>query len=343
MPRSAPPKFVIDLVRAAAAAPSADNSQPWQFSYCEPELSIAYADRVTGKTFPADHHATQLAIGAAAENLYAAASAMQVDLECVPAGAGAYLKFRIDGSRALTLPDTHPLFTRHTNRFPYKRDPLPHAVLDDIRGLRQSAAAVRVITDPSELTLLARATDLSSQVRFQTREVHELLAHSLRFHPADVARGDGLDVSTFDLPPGGRFLLSITRDWGTMTRLNRLGIYRIFAAAESKPVARGPAVIAVSGGEAIDAGRLMQRCWTMLNAAGLALQPHYVVADQLLRLQKGVLPASHQGVLRHVADIGTKLFGAAQLHIMLRCGFATRSTPRSRRLALSDVFEAQLC
>lgn len=343
MPRSAPPQFIIDLARAAAAAPSADNSQPWQLTYCEPELSIAYAERVTGKTFSPHHHATRLAIGAMAENLYAAASAMQVGLEPMPARAGAYLIFRVDGSHALPLADAHPLFLRHTNRFAYQRDTLSGGILEEIKALHEGAAGLQVITDPSEIRLLARATNLSSRIRFQTREVHELLAHSLRFDPAEVAHGDGLDVSTFDLPPGGRFLLSITRDWQTMARLNRLGGYRIFAAAESKPVARAPAVIAVLGGDPIDAGRLMQRCWTLLNAAGLALQPHYVVADQLLRLQQGLLPLSHESVLRPVADIVAKLFGTAQLHIMLRCGVATRSTPRSRRLALSDVLEVQPC
>lgn len=343
MPRAAAPRFVIDLARAVAAAPSADNSQPWRLSYCEPELTLAYADRVAGKTFPADHHATLLAIGAAVENLYAAADSMDVRIEQMAAGPGAYLKFRLDGSRASPLADTHPLFSRHTNRFAFKRDAPPGALLNEIRALRVGAAGLQVITDPNEISLLARATYLSSQIRFQTREVHELLAHSLRFDPAEVARGDGLDVSSFDLPPGGRLLLSITREWRTMARLNRLGIYRIFAAAESKPVGRAPAVIAVVGGEALDAGRLMQRSWIMLNAAGLALQPHYVVADQVLRFKRGLLPLSHRGALRRVADIGANLFGTEQLHIMLRCGFATRSAPRARRLALTDVLGVQPC
>lgn len=343
MPPAVAPKFVIDLARAAAAAPSADNSQPWQLAYCAPELTIRYAERVAGKTFPADHHATLLAIGALIENLYAAASVMHVGIERVEAGPGAYLKFRLDGSRALPLADTHPLFSRHTNRFPYKRDALSVAVLDEISALREGLAGLRVFTDSSEIRLLARATNLSSQVRFQTREVHELLAHSLRFDPTDVARGDGLDVSSFDLPPGGRLLLSITRDWRTMARLNRLGIYRVFAAAESKPVAHAPAVIAVVGGETPDAGRLMQRCWTILNAAGLALQPHYVVADQLLRRQLKTMPEPHKQLLRPVAELAAKLFGTSQLHIMLRCGYATRSAPRSRRLALTELFGVQPC
>ena len=343
MPRPGRPKFVIDLARAAAAAPSADNSQPWQIRYCEPELSISYANRVTGKTFAADHHATLLAIGAATENIHAAANAMGVSLERLTPADGGYVKFRVDGSRALPLVDTHPLFSRHTNRFAYKRALPPATPLDEISALREGEAEVRVITDAGEIKALARATDLSSQVRFQTREVHELLAHSLRFEYGDVARGDGLDVSSFDLPPGGRFLLSATREWKTMAFLNRFGIYRVFAAAESKPVAKAPAVIAVVGGDALDAGRLMQRCWMMLNAAGLALQPHYVVADQLLRRHLETMPAAHKQTLAPVAELAAKLFGPAQLHIMLRCGYATRNAPRARRLPLNDVFEVQPC
>lgn len=343
MPRPGRPKFVVDLARAAAAAPSADNSQPWQIKYCEPQLSIGFAERVAGKTFAADHHATLLAIGAATENIYAAANAMRVGLERMAPAPDVYVGLRIDGSGALPLVDTHPLFSRHTNRFAYKRAAPPSTLLDEVSALKEGEAEVRVVTDRDEIGTLARATDLSSRVRFQTREVHELLAHSLRFDYDEVARGDGLDVDTFELPPGGRFLLAVTREWKTMARLNRLGVYRVFAAAESKPVASAPAVIVIKGGDPLDAGRLMQRCWMMLNAAGLALQPHYVVADQLLRRQLETMPTQHKQILEPVAQIAQRLFGSAPLHIMLRCGYAARNAPRSRRLPLHNVFEVQPC
>lgn len=54
------------LVTAGLQAPTADNSQPWHFSWDGSCLALSYdADRVSGLTFPSNDPATLLSVGGA--------------------------------------------------------------------------------------------------------------------------------------------------------------------------------------------------------------------------------------------------------------------------------------
>lgn len=232
----------------------------------------------------------------------------------------------------------HPLFARHTNRFPYKRDPLPAAAASDVAAMQQGEARTVWLTDEA-VGRMASEVNAASQVRFQTREVHEWLGHSLRFSAEAVARGDGLDVATLALPPGGGAFLRFLGPWSRMRRFNAVGGYRMMAAIEAAQVRRAPALLAITapdGADAVlDAGMLMQRAWIALNAAGLAVQPYYVIPDQFHRLAEGKVPP---GLEEQVAAIGQRcagvlgLHGGAQLQMLFRVGYARRPAVRARRL-----------
>ena len=334
------PRCVTELARAARAAPSADNSQPWQINYADQVLELGYASRVVGATFPAEHHATRLAMAACVENIVQAGRVIEVGLEQLPADNSHYARFRLDSvpTDSPALPDTHPLFLRHTNRFSFLRQPIPKSTIDTVMPLREGGSVVRVLADAQEIAALSTAVRLASSVRFSTQQTHELLAGSLRFSASDVECGDGLDVATLNLPPGGRALLKFTREWRSMERLNKFGLYRIFARAEADPVRKAPLLIAIVGGSANDAGRLMQRVWILLNGSGVAVQPYYVVSDELNRLESGQLSGHHAGQIRAAKAIVESLIGTAELHIVLRCGFPTRQPQRSKRLPLNRLF-----
>jgi len=187
---------------------------------------------------------------------------------------------------------------------------------------------------------IATLVRIASQVRFQTREIHEWFSASLRFTEIEVARGDGLDVATFDLPPGGRvFMRWLMSDWRNMALLNRIGGYRMMAGIEAASMTKAGAIIAILGSEtlsgALDAGRLMERIWIKLNQSGLAVQPYYVVSDQLTRLTEGKVPdrlRHHVERLRDEVSSTLSLPPHARLHMLLRVGKPMRVPIRSRRI-----------
>jgi hypothetical protein len=235
---------------------------------------------------------------------------------------------------------SHALFARHTNRHPYKPTPIPSKITSAVSDMRANEARIALIDSASELARLGRATQIASEARFRTPEIHAWLGASLRMTPDSAAVGDGLDLRTLHLPPGGRHLLAYIADWRRLERLNRIGAYRLLGAIESQPIRRGPLSIAIVGGDPLSAGRLMERAWIYLNAQGLAVQPYFVVPDQMQRLSSGdiaspLLPS----IGAMAADMKSLLaLGSNEtLHMVLRIGWPTRVAHRSARLPLERL------
>jgi hypothetical protein len=335
------------LLNAARWAPSADNSQPWHLRCDGRILAVAYDQaRVEGITFPPHDPATLIAMGAVRENLWQASIASGLRVERIEPAADEYFRLLVsETSTTASAPDRHPLFLRHTNRLTFRTDPLPRQLTARLLDTSEDAARVQLLEGVSDLARLGRLVRQASTIRFQTREANQSLGRSLRFTPQEVSRGDGLDVATLNLPPGGRGIMRLMADWRRMESLNRWGAYRLFAAIEAKSVTNASAIIAITGASghagALDAGQLMQRVWIMLNGEGLAVQPFYVVADQLFRRDDGLLPRGLEqagDALANAADELLNLSGS-KLYMLLRVGYPIRPPIKSKRLPLNAVCE----
>ncbi len=335
------------VLEAARWAPSADNSQPWRLTWDGKTLAVGYdAPRAENATFASENPATLVAMGALLENVLQAAAATEIGLERLAHSTDEYFRLRISPgpSSSEGRPD-HPLFLRHTNRLPVRADPLPPALSDALTGHCQGAARVVVLAGTQNINSIARLVGDASAIRFRTREINEWLGRSLRFTPREVDSADGLDVATLNLPPGGRGLLRVIADWRRMEKLNRLGAYKLLAAIEAKSVANASAVVAIVGSGdsncALDAGQLIERVWIDINRQGLAVQPFYVVADQLFRRDEGVLPQGLESRGDALASATEGVFGLAgqKLYMLLRIGYPIRTPIKSRRLPLATICE----
>ena len=344
------PDLVQLLQLAVRAAPSADNSQPWSLRVDGEQIVIEYeADRLRGALFSRSHHATLLALGCVIENLHQLADAAGMTL--LPCGAVSMeagtddLRYRIVSEPPENCPPATlknlPLFQRHTNRLPFKTNRVAGSFQSDSGDGVESKVGVQRIDSKADIAQVAALIEQASQVRFQTREIHEWFSHSLRFSAAEVARGDGLDVDTLGLPPGGRTLLkTITASWRNMSIFNRLGGYRFLAKTEAASMTKAGTIFGIVGPSGlsgdIDAGRHMQRLWVDLNAAGYAVQPYYVITDQLQRLVEGSVPSSLLPAV-HKLDAAVGKFFALDpnqiVHMLLRVGEPKKTPKRARRLS----------
>jgi hypothetical protein len=342
------------LAELAHLAPSADNSQPWRLQWDGDSLAVLYdRTRMTDSPFPAQGHAHLLSIGGLLETLVATATAWQMDpaLELAESpGAGdpalyARLRFaRIPREPAVT-DDCQAIRARHTDRGQYRSTVVPAELLPRIAA--QTLGEARVVFS-QERELREQAADLvrdASLIRFQTPEVHQWLDHSLRFGREAEERRDGLDVATMGLPPGGGLLLRLISPWSRMRRLNALGFHRLLAGVDSAPLRRGPGLLAVvgSGGAegTIDAGRLLWRTWTDLNAAGLSVQPYYVISDQLNRLEDNRVPSDLVSLAQTIKRETRTVFQLGEnehLHMLLRVGYSRKPPKRALRLPVDTVF-----
>lgn len=345
-----PDQLIECLLEAARWSASADNMQPWRFDWDGATLRLMFLPRVDSEgAFGIDSPATLLAFGGVIENLHqmAESTACQLyDATIFPRDddPACVFRCRIDATAPVSTAACrdHPLFQRHTNRLPYANRPLPDDAAPAMAALAQGGARCRLLVDPHDVRRWARLVRTGSELRFQNRLAHTALDASLRMTEREAARSDGLDVATFFLPPGGKAMLSYTRSWPHMAMLNRVGLYKMFAAIEADLVRKGPGLLLVTGAAgprgALDAGRLLLRAWTSLNRQGLAVQPYYVVPDQIFRLDDGSVPEASRPAARALARAcQTELPAGAVLYMLLRVGYPKKPAVRSRRLPLDQV------
>jgi hypothetical protein len=339
--------FISQVAAAGALAPSADNSQPWELRWTGSALQIAYAQRHPGtNVFGADSHATLLGIGGVAENLEAAlrANGVHGDWQWSGGEAQPYATLAVGALPAGFVAPEGPA-RRHTNRLPFRREALAADALASVSAAREGRNRVALLVEPTRKKRLVQLVRMCSEARFCNRDLHRWLFGSLRHTPDEVARGDGLDMDSLGLPPGGRAMLGLMSDWGRMAKLNRIGAYKLLALSEVGLIGAAPALLCVAGAAdrrgVIDAGRLLTRVWTELNLQGIAVQPYYVVTDQLNRLHDGTLAA---GFDARMAAVERELHGLLELapgemlHMILRIGYPKAEPVRSRRLPLAQVF-----
>lgn len=204
-----PPEPRKAVAACGHQAPSADNTQPWHFLWEGDTLHVEFDDSRKGRTFSPASNATLLSMGAVLENLLQCAfdTAPQIRRFCPPTDGmkgPRYFSIGFDSRWLAKGPgDEQPLFQRHTNHHPFTKQVLELKVLDDIAQLQEGRADIRLVTDKDQILQLADMVRRASQVRFQTREVHEWLMQSLRFSTKEsVKNSDSLDIRTLHLPPG---------------------------------------------------------------------------------------------------------------------------------------------
>jgi hypothetical protein len=339
--------WVRKLAAVGVQAASADNSQPWRLRWDGRELAIFYGE-TPSSAFSADSHATLLSVGAVVENLQWALTANTVTADWQwpsnPALGQPYVSIPLHETAANFIAPEGPLH-RHTNRHPYRRDALAQEIGAAIENHREGKNRSVLLLDAKKKSRLNRLVRLCSEARFCNQELHEWLIDSLRFTPDEVARGDGLDVRTLALPPGGKMLLHLISDWRRLKALNVIGAYKLLAFSEVKLLNAAPALICIVGSSdtrsTIDAGRLMTRLWIYLNLNGVAVQPYYVVPDQINRLRQGRLAKGFESQIAAVeAELRVllELQSGEVLHLMFRVGYPKKETVRSKRLPLDALF-----
>jgi hypothetical protein len=336
------PPEVAFLVEAAGTAPSADNSQPWCFDWDGHVL----AGRVRRRGgFPEDYPATLIALGACAENLSRAVQALGTDPSSwhfgLPGADGVFARGPVGSQVVNPSVEKQPLWKRrHTNRLPYRPE-IDASVAAELEACVAGNVEVRLIAGPGMLSA-ADWVRTASEVRFQTREVNEWFAASLRYGNAAEDPATGLHVDTLALPPGGVALLKLMSNWNRLKWLNRIRAYKLFAAIEAANFRKAPLVVAIVGpsgtAASFDAGRCLQRVWLRVTELGLSAHPYYVVADLLHRLDSKGIPEQCLPPALALRERIRAEYGEGQtLHCMMRVGKPIGQVAVSGRLGPEEL------
>ena len=117
------------LLQAAIQAPSGDNAQPWRFRLTGNDIHVFLNPETDVSFFNVRQIASIIACGAALENIRIAAASMGLvsSVQILPEGAQENLMAtaRIQPGEQAPDPLARHIWTRCTNRRPYKKRPLP--------------------------------------------------------------------------------------------------------------------------------------------------------------------------------------------------------------------------
>lgn len=341
----------LRLVAAASRAPSGDNKQPWAFRHTETGIDVLHRRRLA---LPSDVHDlfSWLSLGAVIENIVLAAGhdglAADVDYCARPFGENngdeLVANIRLSSDRTAVMDDLAlSIDHRCTNRRPYDPQPLDARTLDRIGdSIHHDVPPVQWLTCAAEKQQLARLVVAADRVRFESRPFHDEFHAVLRYTPREAeATRDGLDIRTFEAPPGASLIFRCLAPWRRMQFANRLGMSRILAAASHKLVLRSGAIgllcaPADNDTAFLQTGRSLQRLWLAATREGLAFQPLGALPLFLLRLQllgEQSFPPAQLRAMRALQAPFAQLFPTAKgvPVLLFRIGRAPAPSARSLR------------
>ena len=348
-------EVVSAAVQAGIRAPSGDNCQPWRFRWDGEYLRILFLPERAESLYDIRSVASWISLGAVITNVTLAASqaAFGLSVELFPPGepSGVVARIRFRAGAASTDPLVEAISARCVNRRPYRDEPLPRPIQEELQGLATSATRLSWIdTDPTKGRIAALAAS-NDRILFENRALHDGLYRWIRWTPAESRRWrDGMPAETLELAPFERPGMRILGSWRwarlaaglRITRglpLRARAIYRRSAAI---------ALLSVRGDRPEDfvhGGQILERIWLAATRHGLAFQPITGITFLLLRRRwtdgEG-LSARHRALLDRVDGEFKRLYphNAGESPIMLfRLGMAPPPSGRSPRLAVEQVFD----
>jgi nitroreductase len=345
------------LVEFATLAPSGGNVQPWSFLFREGRLECRIDRARSGTLLDFDGRASELAIGAALENLSLAAlhAGFQPHIELCPDERDRDLYFRV-AFRPGGAPSAEDallagaLGLRATNRRLGQRLPL---VPDESRELARAAAEASselvLLEDPERLDRVAGMIARGERLRLGNPRMHREMMGEVRWTAREVDETrDGLDLRTLEFTPTDVAGMHIVSSYPLMEVLGELRAGQGLERPTRKAVAAAAAVGLVSvpntGRKSyVAGGRAIERVWLRATTLGLAFQPMTPLLYLFPRLLEGAagdFDAPERAELTELHREFEALFGARaqRVDVMLfRLSRVGPPTARSLRRRVEDV------
>ncbi|MEO5811755.1 MAG: hypothetical protein ABIU96_11485 [Rhodanobacter sp.] len=330
------------ILRAAIAAPSADNSQPWRFAWAGDELDLRIDPTRSRRVSDTRYVLSDLAAGACVENMLIQARALGyvAEVQTFPHPDDALWVARIRWRPAAEPEQPEPLAAaieqRHTDRrFPW-RGPITADAQARLDAQAQLIPGQRLYWPQtiSERTAARSIIRHAETLRFNSPTLHAELFSSIRFAAGwHAASEEGLAPATLAVEAPLRPVFQALRRPAVMSMLNRLGAASALGFRSAwLPIRLSPGLCllvipSTARADVLAGGRALQRVWLEATLAGLSVQPY--AAAGVLSLGFVPIEPVLQPALERVSSALSKLCGPGHGLVFLRLGYA-RSAPRAR-------------
>lgn len=282
--------IVKTLVSFAALAPSGGNCQPWRFVYRNRQLECYRVPERAGAALDFRGWYSQLALGAAVENMFLTAPSLGLEMACelFPEGPESTLVCKIDWKQSRRQTTLDPLFdqikTRMTNRLMGQRSILSEENTEILmRAAREANAELRLLTSPDQLHAIGKVLGQIDRIVMLEPEFHADLMGELRWSPEEAeSTRDGIDVRSLELSNVDRAAMELVARPRVVAAIGRLGGGGALGTITRKWINCASAVgLLLVGGKTenryFQGGRALQRVWLTATSRGIGLQPITVI------------------------------------------------------------------
>lgn len=336
------------ILQAAIYAPSADNSQPWQYRWQSQRLTITQDAALCGHATDRTFVLSDIALGAVLENitLQAAHLGIKADVELCLKTQNEIAQAHISFSSLQTPTETETVLAQQIplrctdRRFPFK-GPVDERSLEQLESvLTDGQVRLHVFQQRKDISRLAKVIKNAEMIRFKSEVLHQELFQTVVFDDDHPPQGMTPAMLAIE-PPAKPFFRFISR-WKNMQRCNAIGAANLIAMRSvSIPLRFSPLLLAITikstdRASIIAAGRQIQRVWLQATALGLSVQLY--AAPGILTI---AMPRLSEALLKDLDDVAVQLkmqFGESEHPLMfLRVGFADGYPVRSLRRQANEL------
>lgn len=277
------------ILKAAIAAPSTGNDQPWKWYYDDGTLYLLHDEYRSFSFGDFNKIASYLTFGAVVENVILAANAISLhtSYDLFPLGESSPLITRFTFSPQKEDEDPHRLvnyiFKRHTNRNNVaQQTPIPQNVLDELTAITKTVegADLKWLLQKEDIHAIGKIIGACDRIRLLNTKGHEdFVKREMRWTPADAERTlDGIDVLTLGLSKPQVSALEVIKDPQVIRFLYDIKGGNLLSEATVRSIDNSGAIGLITlpgiGAENyIQGGRAMEKMWLAAEKHEIALHP----------------------------------------------------------------------
>lgn len=275
------------LIQAAIYAPSADNSQPFQFHWQNDNTLELWIDAErSGKASDNRFILSDIALGAVIENviIYAESLPLTAKIDYLPNEGNNellvatiyFLPSDISSSKN-NLADEIP--KRCTDRrFPFK-GPIKTQTMELLtNAAQQHDCNLLSFTCKKTIKRVLPVIQQAETIRFKSKTLHQELFSTVHFNNENSEEGMPISVLAIEKPAQPFFKLM--KNWSVMNFVNKIGGATMLGLRSVRiPILFSPALVLITMKNkdrisVIKAGQAIQRVWLQASNQGLSVQPY---------------------------------------------------------------------
>ncbi|MDR3642062.1 MAG: hypothetical protein P4L74_00340 [Candidatus Doudnabacteria bacterium] len=338
------------IIDAAIHAPSGDNCQPWKFAVKNDNQILVYIIPERDQSlYSWGNRASLLAIGAAIENAAIAGKHLgyNISVESFPSGDEPNLvaKLTLTKNDGVEQNLYSAIFTRCTNRKPYKRQPLAPELVklfgNDFGGIQ--VAKLLMANDSSEIKKLAKLSSANEKILFENLLMHQFFYSHINWDAGqELHHREGFYIKTLEVPAFAMPSFKLAKHWPVLNFLNKLGFANIIASENAKTYNSCSAIGAIglvdnSAQSYLAGGRLFEKIWLTATSHGLQLQPLTgicLLMQKLINNSARELSDTHRKLITENYGQMQNIFSLKNktIALLFRIGYGPEPSARTLRL-----------